>query len=149
MSRRRLLPLAGLGILALAVVAFLLARYLTTESRERDAVYELLQAQARGDADAMLARLDGCADDGDCRVRVARNARELRRSGDVKILAYDSSTAYALGDARGPTRVAWTVVDRGLPVVQCVEVERTGSVLAGRAISLRRLSLPIDRQGSC
>jgi hypothetical protein len=30
-----------------------------------------------------------------------------------------------------------------------VEVQRTGSVLTGRAINLRRLSVPIDRQGSC
>jgi hypothetical protein len=45
--------------------------------------------------------------------------------------------------------VAWTVIDRGLPVVQCVEVQRTGTVLAGRAIRLRRLSAPIDRQGTC
>jgi hypothetical protein len=33
--------------------------------------------------------------------------------------------------------------------VQCVDVERTGTVLAGRAIRLRRLGPPIDRQGSC
>lgn len=149
MSRRRLLSFVALGALAFLVVAFLLARWLTTENRERDAVYELLQAQARGDAGAMIARLDGCADDPACRARAQRNARELRRPGTVKILAYDSSTAYALGGERGPTRVAWGIVDRGLPVVQCVDVERTGSVLAGRGISLRALSLPIDREGSC
>jgi hypothetical protein len=34
-------------------------------------------------------------------------------------------------------------------VVQCVEVQRAGNVLTGRAISLRRLSVPIDRQGTC
>ena len=49
----------------------------------------------------------------------------------------------------GPTRVAWTIVNRQLPVVQCVEVQRTGSVLTGRGISLRRLSVPIDSTGSC
>jgi hypothetical protein len=67
----------------------------------------------------------------------------------VKILAYQSATAYALGGAQGRTRVAWTVIDRGLPVVQCVDVERAGSVLAGRTITLRRLSLPIGGQSSC
>jgi hypothetical protein len=34
-------------------------------------------------------------------------------------------------------------------VVQCVEVQRTGSVLTGRAINLRRLSVPIDSTASC
>jgi hypothetical protein len=97
----------------------------------------------------MLARLDGCARDPACAVVERRNARRLRRPGDVKILAYDSKTAYALGAARGSTRVAWTIIDRGLPVVQCVDVERTGTALVGRAIRLRRLSPPINRQGVC
>ena len=75
--------------------------------------------------------------------------RRLKRAGDVKILAYTSSTSYALGHAEGPTRVAWTIVNRQLPVVQCVQVERTGNVLTGSTINLRRLSVPIDRIGTC
>ena len=97
----------------------------------------------------MVARLDGCARDPTCVATTRRNAKQLARPGDVKILAYDSKTAYALGAERGPTRVAWTVIDRGLPVVQCVDVQRTGTVLAGRAIRLRRLSPPIKRTGTC
>lgn len=146
MSRRRLVLLAA-GALAFLAVALLLARYLTTENRERDAVYALLRDQARGDAAAMLARLDGCQ--ARCRADVEANARRLARPGQVKILAYQSSTSYALGAAEGPTRVAWTIVDRQLPVVQCVQVQRTGNVLAGRGINLRRLSVPIDRLASC
>ena len=146
MSRRRLVLLAA-GALAFLAVALLLARYLTTENRERDAVYALLRDQARGDASAMLARLDGCQ--ARCRADVEANARRLARPGQVKILAYQSSTSYALGAAEGPTRVAWTIVDRQLPVVQCVQVQRTGNVLAGRGINLRRLSVPIDRLASC
>jgi hypothetical protein len=148
-SRRALIPLVAAGVLAFAAIAFLLARYLNTEGQERGAVFALLQAQARGDAGAMLKRLDGCARDARCAATTRANASRLKRAGDVKILAYDSDTAYALGSKRGPTRVAWTVIDRGLPVVQCVDVERSGTVLAGRAIRLRRLSPPIDRQGSC
>jgi beta-lactamase class A len=145
-SRRRLVLFAA-GALAFLAVALLLARYLTTENRERDAVYALLRDQARGDAAAMLARLDGCQ--ARCRAEVEANARRLARPGQVKILAYQSSTSYALGAAEGPTRVAWTIVDRQLPVVQCVLVQRTGNVLAGRGINLRRLSVPIDRLASC
>jgi hypothetical protein len=148
-SRRVLIPLVLLGVVLFLAVSFELARYLNTESQERGAVFALLQAQARGDARGMIARIDGCATDSRCTATAVRNARRNRRPGEVKILAYDSQTAYALGSKRGETRVAWTVVDRGLPVVQCVDVERTGTVLAGRAIRLRRLSLPIDRQGTC
>lgn len=144
---RRIKLLVAAGVLAFLAISFLLARYLTTENRERDAVYALLRDQARGDAAAMLARLHGC--DARCRAAVTADARRLARPGTVKILSYDSSTAYALGSASGPTRVAWTIVDRQLPVVQCVEVQRVGSVLTGRAINLRRLSVPIDRQGTC
>ena len=137
------------GVVVFLGISFELARFLNTESQERGAVFAVLRAQARGDAAAMLARLHGCAADPRCAATTRRNAQRLERPGDVKILAYDSATAYALGPKRGPTRVAWTVVDRGLPVVQCVDVQRTGTVLAGRAIRLLRLSPPIDRQGDC
>jgi hypothetical protein len=143
--RTKLLIATGVGLFL--GISFLLARYLSTENRERDAVYALLRDQARGDARGMLRRLDGC--DARCRAAVQTNVRRLARPGDVKILAYTSSTAYALGGARGPTRVAWTIVNRQLPVVQCVDVQRTGSVLTGRAINLRALSVPIDSTGSC
>ena len=146
MSRRTKLLIA-VGVVLFLGVSFVLARYLSTENRERDAVYALLRDQARGDVRGMLRRLDGC--DARCRAAAEANARRLKRPGSVKILAYDSSTAYALGAARGPTRVAWTIVNRQLPVVQCVEVQRTGTVLTGRAINLRRLSVPIDSTGSC
>jgi hypothetical protein len=148
-SRRVALPLIALGVIAFLVISFFVARWLSTENNERDAVYAVLQAQAHGDARAMLGRLDGCARAPRCRDTVRANARRLRRPGEVKILAYDSATAYALGSARGPTRVAWTVVDRGLPVVQCVDVRRSGNVLDGRAITLEALSPPIGNQASC
>jgi hypothetical protein len=144
---RRTKLLIAVGVVLFLGVSFFLARYLSTENRERDAVYALLRDQARGDVRGMLRRLDGC--DARCRAAAEANARRLKRPGSVKILAYDSSTAYALGAARGPTRVAWTIVNRQLPVVQCVEVQRTGTVLTGRAINLRRLSVPIDSTGSC
>ena len=139
--------LIAVGVVLFVGISFVLARYLSTENRERDAVYALLKDQARGDVPGMLGRLDGC--DARCRADVEANARRLARPGDVKILAYTSSTSYALGSATGPTRVAWTIVNRQLPVVQCVEVQRMGNVLTGRRINLRRLSVPIDSTGSC
>ena len=55
----------------------------------------------------------------------------------------------ALGAATGTTRVAWTVINRRLPVVQCVDVERAGSALAGRRLVLRSISPPIGGEDSC
>ena len=146
MSRRAKLLIA-VGVVAFLAISLLLARYLTTENRERDAVDALLRDQARGDAQAMLARLHEC--DARCRAAVHYDARRLARPGTVKILAYDSSTAYSLGGASGPTRVAWTIINRQLPVVQCIQVRRTGNVLTGRGINLLALSAPIDRTGTC
>jgi hypothetical protein len=146
-SRRRLVALATVGVVVFLAISFELARYLTAENRERDAVYSLLQAQARGDVPGMLSHLSGCG--ARCRAAVSADARRLRRAGTVKILAYDSATAYALGSASGKTRVAWTIINRQLPVVQCVTVQRGGNVFAGRTIRLLRLSPPINRQGTC
>jgi hypothetical protein len=138
------------AVLVVAVVGFLLARYLTTENRERNAIHALLQAQAAGDAAEMLRLLDGsCLRDRRCVQTVGENARKLERPGDPKIISLDSKTAYALGDATGLTRVAWTVVDNGLPVVQCVSVHRGGSAIAGRTVTLLRISAPIGNEASC
>ena len=149
MPRATRLSLTFLGIAVFLAISFVLARWLTTESRERSAVFDLLKAQARGAPRAMLADLDGCVRSPSCRAQVEANAARLRRAGNVKILAYDSKTAYTLGAAEGLTRVAWTVIDNGLPVVQCVDVRRGGNVLTGRTVTLRRLSAPIGRQSPC
>jgi hypothetical protein len=146
LSRR--LPLILAAVLVFLAVSFELARWLSTESTERDKVHRLLEAQARGDANAMLAQLRGC-DDAACRALVRRDARILKRRGAVKIVSYESGTSYALGSATGDTRVAWTSLQQGLVIVQCVSVHRGGSALAGRSVTLLRISAPIDRQGSC
>jgi hypothetical protein len=74
---------------------------------------------------------------------------QAQARGDVKIVSYESGTSYALGKATGKTRVAWTSLQQGLVEVQCVTVRRSGSALAGRSVTLLRISAPIDRQGSC
>lgn len=141
--------LVAIGVLAFLVVSFGLARFLATENRERAAIADLLDAQARGDARRMLSLLDGCARDARCRATVAADARRLQRPAEPKILRLDSATAYALGAATGTTRVAWAIVDGSLPVVQCVAVRRGGSALAGRTVTLLRISAPIGNEASC
>jgi len=138
----------------MAVVLFLaisgaLARYLSTENAERDDILAVLQAQAKGDLSGMLAHLSsGCRRSPSCVATVRANATSLRRPGAVKILSLKSSTAYALTGATGKTRLAWTVIGR-LPVVQCVEVRRTGSFLAGITVTLLSLSAPIGNEADC
>jgi hypothetical protein len=136
------------AVVVFVVIAALLARWLTVENGERDDVAQLLQAQARGDAAQMLDRLDGCAQDPRCAAAVRANAQALRSDGKLDIVAYDSSTAYSLGGASGPTRVVWTTPGR-LPTVQCVAVRRTGNVLSGVSVSLTALSRPIGRTSAC
>jgi hypothetical protein len=146
--RRRVLIVAG--IVMFLAISLVFARWLTTEGSERNAINDLLAAQARGDAAAMLDVLgDRCRADANCRATVEANADRLARQGDPKIISLKSGTAYAVGEATGTTRVAWTVIDKGLPVVQCVEVHRGGSALSGRSVTLLRISAPIGNEASC
>lgn len=131
-------------------VSFLLARFLSTENTERDADLVLIQAQARGDVAGMLAQLSGCRTSTSCLALVRANAANprLRRPGAVKILSLKSSTAYSLTGASGKTRLAWTVIGK-LPVVQCIQVRRSGNFFKGVTVTLLSLSAPISNEADC
>ena len=139
--------LIACGLLVFVLLSGLLARWLALENIERDDGVTLLQAEARGDAKAMLAQLDGC--DHYCRANVVRMARRLKRPGHVLILADQSQTAYSLTGTVGDTRVAWKATSNVLPVVQCVRVQRSGNVLSGLVIRLLAVSLPIPDTADC
>jgi hypothetical protein len=141
-----------LVIIVVSVVAFLaisavVARWLSADTDERGQVVELLRAQSRGDAAAMLGHLEDCRDPA-CVATVRSNARRLRGHGELKIALYQSGTAHALRARTKPTRVVWFTPGR-LTTVQCVLVRRTGNVFAGVSVSLLRLSAPIGRESSC
>jgi hypothetical protein len=142
------LALIATGVLVFLAISALLARFLSTENVERDADLKLIQAQARGDVNGMLDQLRGCRQSPPCLASVRADAQNLRRSGEVKILSLKSSTAYSLTGAAGKTRLAWTVIGR-LPVVQCVEVRRTGNFLKGIDVALLAVSAPIPNEGYC
>lgn len=141
--------LIAFGVAVFLLASFFVARWLTAENRERNAVIGLLRAQAGGDAAAMLARLQGCAGDPRCQAAVERNAQALRRPGRVRILRIDSDTAHAVLAASGPTRVAWDVGGTSLPVVQCVQVERRGIPALGGSVVLRSIGPKIAGDASC
>lgn len=134
------------GALAFVAIALVVGRWLQADSVERSKVERLLAAQARGDAGAMRAEMDAC--DPACRVRAERLSRRMRRPGEVEIVRYDSETAHALGEQDGTARVVWRA-GQGLPIVQCVRVRRTGSMLRGPVVRLTGLSAPIGLEASC
>jgi hypothetical protein len=120
--RRRWIALA---IVPFLLVSFELARFLSSAGVERDRVYKLL-------------------------VQQARTTPRYRNVRQVKILRYDSKTAYSLGTKTARARVAWAdVEDNGLPVVQCVTVTRSWNFVTGASVTLGRLSAPIGNETGC
>jgi hypothetical protein len=148
--RTQLRALLAVAVLVLLAGSFLLARWLQTQNVERDDELALIQAQAQGDVSGMLARLDGCRNIPACVQAVRRNAADprLRKAGAVKILSLISPTENALSSSSGKTRLAWTVLGK-LPVVQCIEVHRSGNFFSGMSVTLVSLSAPIANEGKC
>ena len=59
-QRRRLTVIVAAATLVVLAVGFVAARWLTTENRERDAIFALLQQEARGDVPGALRTLKEC-----------------------------------------------------------------------------------------
>jgi hypothetical protein len=141
----------GLAI-AFAVFVFLglaglLARGLTGAGTERARVLDVLEAQARGDARAVLEDLPECRAEPACARVTTERVAELARPGRVEILTYSPSVQVALTERTGVGRVAWRA-GTGLPVVQCVRVRREGP-LTGADVELLAISAPIGREEGC
>jgi hypothetical protein len=129
-------------------VGFLSARFLTTENRERDAIFMLLAREAAGDERGVLAELHGC--DAACTAKVHAFLPKVTGTGAVKIARLDSGTSYSLGTSTGTSRVVWVHGVDSRPIVQCVTVRRQGGPLTGRSVSLLALSAPLaDNEDSC
>jgi hypothetical protein len=147
--RRRpaLLIAAGFAIFVFLGLSLLLARGLAGSSAERGDVLEVLEAQAAGDAAAVLARLPACRADPACARVTRERVAQLERRGQVEILNYEPSTRLSLTRRVGTGRVAWRAGD-SLPVVQCVRVRREGP-LTGGGVQLLSLSKPIGLEAGC
>ena len=147
-SRVTRIALITAGVLLFLVISGMLARYLSTENVERDHEWALMQAEARGNVREMLAQLSGCRASPSCTATVRADAASLRRPGAVEILSTQSTTNHSLGGSVGETRVAWKVSGR-YPVVQCVQVRRSGNFLTGISISLLRVGPRISSTADC
>ena len=108
---------------------------------------DVLRAQARGDADAVLERLPACAREPAC-ARVTRDrVAALERPGQVEILTYRPSVRVTMTRRSGTGRVAWRA-GGSLPVVQCVKARREGP-LTGGGVELLAISKPIGLEAPC
>jgi hypothetical protein len=147
MRRARIRIAIGFAVFVFLGLSGLLARGLTGAGNERSHVLGLVRAQARGDADAVLAALPACRAQPACAQLTRDRVAELRRPGKVQILTYRPSVQVALTRRTGVGRVAWRA-GTSSPVVQCVRVRRDGP-LTGADVELIAISAPIGGDESC
>jgi hypothetical protein len=147
-KRSQLYIVIGFGVFVFLGISLMLARSLSATGAERSKVLELAQAQARGDAKAVLHSTPACAKEPACVAATDAFVSRLKRPGDVEILQYRPSVQLPLTNAVGTGRVAWRAGSDGLPVVQCVRVRRDGP-LSGANVELLSISAPIGRESSC
>jgi hypothetical protein len=147
-KRSQLYIVLGFGAFIFLGISLMLARSLSATGAERSKVLEIAQAQARGDAAAVLHDTPACAKEPACVAATDAFVSKLKRPGDVQILQYRPSVQLPLTNAVGTGRVAWRAGRDGLPVVQCVRVRREGP-LSGATVELLSISAPIGRESSC
>ena len=148
MRRTRVLILVGLGVFFFLGISVLLARSLSATATERSRVLDIVEAQARGDAKAVLDKTPACARQPACVAATEAFVAKLRRPGAISILQYRPSIQLPLTRAVATGRVAWRAGADGFPVVQCVRVRRDGPV-TGATVELLSISAPIGREASC
>ena len=147
MRRVTLVTAIAFGAFVFLGISFLLARALTGPGVERARVLDVVRAEARGDAAAVLKRLPACAAEPACARITRERVAQLARPGNVQILTYRPSLRVTLTRATGTARVAWRAGE-SLPVVQCVKALREGP-LTGGGVELLSISKPIGREASC
>ena len=148
MRRTRILLIVGFGAFVFLGITLMLARALSATGTERSKVLEIVEAQARGDAKAVLSRTPACAREPACVASTDAFVAKLRQPGAIAILQYRPSVQMPLTDAVGTGRVAWRAGANGFPVVQCVRVRRDGP-LTGAAVDVLSISAPIGREAGC
>src|SRR5918992_815193 len=119
MRRARVYIAVGFAAFVFLGLSGLMARALTGAGSERSHVLELLQAQARGDVEAVLDDLSACREQPACATVMRDRVDELRRPGEVEILTYTPSVQVALTRRTGVGRVAWRA-GASAPVRHCV-----------------------------
>ncbi|MGI8714861.1 MAG: hypothetical protein ACR2NR_17105 [Solirubrobacteraceae bacterium] len=148
MRRRSVISLIVVAVVVFLILSALLARALSVGGAEDSAITDLIKAEARGSASAVIDLMRGCSGDAGCRSRAAVNAGALKRAGSVSIIEITPSTGFSLTSTVGTARVAW-IVGGSLPRVQCVRVRHAGNVFQGFTIQLLRVSVRIKSSKDC
>lgn len=128
-------------------ISAMLARALAATGTERSRVLDVMEAQARGDARAVLNATPACARQPACVAATTTFVERLARPGEVEILQYQPSVQLPLTRVTGTGRVAWHA-GGSKPIVQCVRVRRDGP-LSGAKVELLSVSAPIGNEESC
>jgi hypothetical protein len=145
--RVTLITAIAFGSFVFLGISFLLARALTGSGAERSRVLDVVQAEARGDADAVLEQLPACAAEPACARVTRERVAALKRPGEVEILTYRPSVRVTMTRRSGTGRVAWRA-GSSRPVVQCVKARREGP-LTGGGVELLAISKPISLDAGC
>jgi hypothetical protein len=136
------------AIVVFLLISALLARIFSANSAEQAAITSLVQAEARGDVNAVVHDIRGCRASPACRQRAESNAARLKHSGTVNILQLTPSTSFSIVGEEGTARIAWDV-GGSLPITQCVRVRRTGNVLSGLRVELLAVTPRLPTDGVC
>ncbi|MBV9048475.1 MAG: hypothetical protein JOY58_09420, partial [Solirubrobacterales bacterium] len=97
MRRPRIIALLAVAVVLFVAISALLARAFSVDGAERSAITNLIQAQARGDQNAMLDQISGCRAESACRARVADDLAALAHSGAISIIQIQPSAGFSLG----------------------------------------------------
>jgi hypothetical protein len=146
--RRRWILLAVPAVALFILISGLLARAFSVPNAEQGAVTDMIAAEARGDVGGVVAAIHGCAASASCRAGITRDVQRLRHAGTVQVAQFSPSAGFSLGATTGVARVAWTA-GGSLPIVQCVEVRRTGNVFSGQSVQVLALSPQISGGADC
>lgn len=149
MRRKRLIALVIVAVVVFLAVSAVLARVWSGDGAEQSAVTTLVGEEARGDAAAMIATMYRCSTSPSCRARADADAATLKRAGTVSVLQYQTSTGFSLSTTNGSGRVAWEIVGRTRPIVQCVRVRRAGNAISGIHIELLAITLRLKSGATC
>jgi hypothetical protein len=146
--RRVYIAAIAVAVLLFLAISALLARVLSANGAEQASITELVRAEARGDANAIVDDIAGCRAAPACRRRASDNASALKHPGAVSIIQLQASTSFSLAGTLGTARVAWDV-GSSLPIVQCVRVRRTGNAISGLRVELIEVSPRIKSDSAC
>jgi len=145
--RSQVYVLIGIAVFLFIAISAMLARSLSATGTERARVLAIAQAQARGDARAVLKETPACGAQPACVAATRTFVGKLERPGEVEILQYRPSVNLPLTTETATGRVAWRA-GTSLPVVQCVRVRREGPV-SGAGVELLSISAPIKNDAAC